>query len=388
MPPPFPLTPTSSDGDPFCTQEFCDDGLTDGNTFEYVSGSSFSFVFIYNRVRQDPVVRHCVYGDVMGSANTTRNIQQDTSFNVYGVKYSFDTVTANITCDPVGTPAFAAWAEVYIRVISGGPWVLYRLSETPTGSYGGGGVSYTVGNIVTTGEAVSLTVDGSPIALPYSGNFESFEYTAPEATELPTAPGIPIYFQPQVAPSYHFPLTSVAATGDPFCTDAFCDDAPYLGYDVDNPFVLPCTFGRFNAVVQRKQQKGYQCLSGEPLGFGPGDIVADLVRYDTVCEMWLSSSCGGINIGCGAAAVLPIQIVRFAGQYFWRNNFGTVSSSSFYGDNYEIAPYAWGGVASIRTEAILSVTFTPTDTAFNEIGPPVTITSGPRNYLTIPPIVL
>ena len=185
-----------------------------------------------------------------------------------------------------------------------------------------------------------------------------------------------------------FPLVAVPLVGDPFCSDDFCGDAPYLGYDVDNPFVLPCTFGRFNAVVQRKQQKGYQCLSGEPLGFGPGDIVADLVRYDTVCEMWLSSSCGGINIGCGAAAVLPIQIVRFAGQYFWRNNFGTVYSSSFYGDNYEIAPYAWGGVASIRTEAILSVTFTPTDTAFNEIGPPVTITSGPRNYLTIPPIVL
>ena len=224
MSPSFSLTPTSSDGDPFCTQEFCDDGLTDGNNFEYVSGSSFSFVFIYNRVRQDPVVRHCVYGDVMGSANTTRNIQQDTSSNVYGVKYSFNTVTANITCDPVGTPAFAAWAEVYIRVISGGPWVLYRLSETPTGSYGGGGVSYTEGNIVITGEAVSLTVNGSPIALPYSGSFDSFEYTAPEATELPTALGIPIYFQPQVAPSYHFPLTSVAATGDPFCTDSFCDD--------------------------------------------------------------------------------------------------------------------------------------------------------------------
>jgi len=42
MPPPFPLIPTPSDGDPFCTQEFCDEGFYRSRFFRVDSTTSLS----------------------------------------------------------------------------------------------------------------------------------------------------------------------------------------------------------------------------------------------------------------------------------------------------------------------------------------------------------
>lgn len=143
--------------------------ILDLNNFEYVSDTAFNFNFNYKRIRTESATITCNFGEVMGAGGTTENTYSESGSGVYGFKYTFATVSASRVCGPLSTPASANWVTIFTKSTAGGQWIQFSYQEVPTGSYGGGGgffdATYT-DSIVTSGQSISLEINGSSIDLP------------------------------------------------------------------------------------------------------------------------------------------------------------------------------------------------------------------------------
>jgi hypothetical protein len=140
--------------------------IIDPNTFQYVSGIAFSFDFDYQRTFREPTVKLCSDDSVVsGPADYVTDLNANDS-GVFGIKYTFSTFSSNIACCSPATSNQVNWVVIEVRNTAGGPWVELSTSKANSGFVCGGGTVYTDGDVIVSGQAVSLKINGVPLSLP------------------------------------------------------------------------------------------------------------------------------------------------------------------------------------------------------------------------------